>query len=170
MQPSIYIFFLQHGIVTEAHFFHSCLRATRVCPHIQCGISCWTSEGGVVSYYDHTEDCRGATWKWCQRLFPSQREWDQTWLLLTVPEVPRRCCTLPYREKRFRPLWSPWDSQGLYNSSWPDWPLQTPSYLRRSTPPAHLSLSQSLSQSHPRWWVGMETWCMAGMHNTSCNP
>ena len=143
--------------------FRSCLPATRVCPHIRCGISCWTSEGGVVSYWDHTGDCRRATWTWCQRLLPSQREWDQTWLLLTLPEVPRRCCTLPCWEKRFRPLWSSWDSQGLYNSSQTDWPFQTPSYLRGPSSPPQLPLLQS----HPPWWVKVETLHMASMHITS---
>ena len=149
--------------VTEACSFHSCLPATRVCPHIRYGVSCWASEGGVVSSWDHTGDSRGATWTWCQRLLPYQREWDQTLLLLTVTKTPKRCCTLPCSEKRFWPLWSSWNSQGLYDSSQPDWPLQTPSHLRGSTPPAHLSLLKS----HPCWWVEVETLHMASIHITS---
>ena len=139
---------------------HSCLPATRVCPHIWCGVSCWASEGGVVSYWDHTGDCKGATWTWCQWLLPCQREWDQTRLLLPVTKTPRRCCTLPCWEKRFWSLRSSWNSQGLYDSSQSDWLLQTPSYLRGPTPPAHISMLQS----HPCWWVEIETLHMASMH------
>ena len=94
--------------------FYSCLPGTRVSPHVQSGISCWAAEGSMVSHWCNTGNCGRTTWTCSQWLLLSQREWDQTWLLFIIPKMPRGHRTLPYWKKGFRPLWNPWNSQGLY--------------------------------------------------------
>ena len=133
--------------------FYSCLPGTRVSPHVQSGISCWAAEGSMVSHWYNTGNCRRTTWTCGQWLLLSQRKWDQTWLLFTVPETPWGYRTLSYQQKGFWPLWSPWNSQGLYYTSRLGWLLHTSFYLRGSMPLAQLTLPQS----PPKWWVNLQS-------------